>query len=69
MKENKMITEELISKDEARKALGGIGNTKFYQLLNAGEIQAVKIGKSLRVRRSEIERFIKNLPSYKNEGE
>lgn len=61
--------DELLSKDEARKSLGGIGTTKFYQLLNAGEIQAVKIGKSLRVRRSEIERFIKNLPSYRNEGE
>ncbi|HOO51565.1 MAG TPA: helix-turn-helix domain-containing protein [Alphaproteobacteria bacterium] len=63
------MQDELLSKDQARIALGGIGNTKFYQLLNAGEIQAVKIGKSLRVRRSEIERFIKNLPSYKNEGE
>lgn len=64
-----MSRDELLSKEDARKALGGIGNTKFYQLLNQGQISAVKIGKSLRVRRSEIERFISTLPEYKNGGE
>ncbi|OFW87511.1 MAG: hypothetical protein A3J37_07255 [Alphaproteobacteria bacterium RIFCSPHIGHO2_12_FULL_45_9] len=63
------MQDELISKEDARKALGGIGNTKFYQLLNQGQISAVKIGKSLRVRRSEIDRFISTLPEYKNGGE
>lgn len=59
------MQDELLSKEDARQALGGIGNTKFYQLLNQGKIKAVKIGKSLRVRRSEIDRFISTLPEYK----
>lgn len=58
------MPDELLSKDEARKALGGLGVTKFYQLLNEKKLEAVKIGKSLRVKRSEIERFISALPSY-----
>ena len=60
------MQDELLSKEQARKALGGIGVTKFYQLLNQGLLEAVKIGKSLRVRKSEIERFISTLPTYQN---
>ena len=56
--------DELLDKNEARKALGNIGNTKFYELLNDGEIMAVKIGKSLKVKRSEISRYISTLPAY-----
>lgn len=58
------MQDELLNKEDAKKALGGIGNTKFYSLLKAGNLKAVKIDKSLRVRRSEIERFISALPAY-----
>jgi hypothetical protein len=42
-----MKDDELLDKDQAREALGGIGTTKFYQLLNKGELNAVKVGKRL----------------------
>lgn len=35
-----------------------IGRTKFYQLLNAGEIKAVKIGKKTLVPQSAILQWI-----------
>jgi excisionase family DNA binding protein len=63
-----MTQDELLDKDQSRQALGGIGNTKFYQLLNNGDIRGVKVGKRLMIRRSEILRFISSLPSYKSEN-
>jgi excisionase family DNA binding protein len=41
-----------------------IGRTKFYQLLNAGEIKAVKIGKKTLVPQSAILQWIEELPAY-----
>jgi excisionase family DNA binding protein len=59
-----MENDKLLNKDEARQALGGIGLTKFYQLLNEGDLEAVKIGKRLMIRRSEVDRYIASLPQY-----
>lgn len=59
-----MSDDELLDKTEARKALGNIGTTKLYQLLNSNQIKGVKIGKCLKIRRSEIERYISELPEY-----
>lgn len=63
-----MIDDQLLDKAEARKALGNIGATKLYQLLNNKHLQAVKVGKSLKIRRSEIARYIAELPAYKAEN-
>lgn len=57
-----MSNDQLLSKIEARKALGGIGNTKFYALLRDNTISGVKLGKRLMIRRSEIDRYISSLP-------
>jgi excisionase family DNA binding protein len=62
-----MTQDELLDKTEARKLLGGIGITTFYKLLNSNKIKAVKIGKCLKIRRSEINRYISELPEYKSE--
>ena len=59
-----MTNDELLDKNQAREALGGIGNTKFYSLLNEQKLAAVKVGKRLMVRRSEINRYISSLPAY-----
>lgn len=37
-----------------------IGRTRVYQLLAKREIPAVRIGRSLRVRREDLERFIED---------
>ncbi len=63
--ESNNISDELLDKSEARKALGGIGITKFYELLNSGQLKGLKIGKRLMIRRSEIIRCISTLPAYK----
>ncbi|MBL8642110.1 MAG: helix-turn-helix domain-containing protein [Alphaproteobacteria bacterium] len=42
-----------------------VGRTKFYQLLNAGEIKAVKIGKKTLILETSIHEWIFSLPSYK----
>lgn len=59
------MDDKLLNVDQAVEALG-IGKTKFYELLRVGEIRASKIGKALRVRRSELERFIESLPEYRS---
>ena len=46
----------------------GIGRTKAYELLNSGELPAVKIGKSTFIRRSDWSRFIATLPIYQTTG-
>lgn len=40
------------------------GRTRAYQLMNAGHIKAVKMGKSTLIERSSIDEFIATLPTY-----
>ena len=52
------ITEpETFSITGAAKKLG-IGKTKIHALINAGEISRIMIGKSPRICRSEIDKFL-----------
>jgi excisionase family DNA binding protein len=44
----------------------GMGRTKFYAKLNAGEICAVKIGRRTLVPDEEIEKFVQSLKSYRS---
>ncbi|QGP79580.1 hypothetical protein [Sphingobium sp. CAP-1] len=37
--------ELLLSNRDARAALGGIGNTSFFALINQGKLDRVKIGR------------------------
>lgn len=57
------MTQKSLSIQEAKTMLG-IGTTKFYQLINSGELRAHKIGKRTIVLRSDLEEFISNLKSY-----
>lgn len=47
---------ELISVDDTL-ALMGIGRTKLYELLNANEIESVKIGRRTLIRRASLRQF------------
>ena len=40
----------------------GIGRTTFYQELKNGRVKAKKLGRSTLIPKSELERFIKELP-------
>lgn len=48
---------------EARAMLGGIGETRFYELVHEGQLELVKLGRLSRVTTASIRRFIESLPS------
>jgi putative molybdopterin biosynthesis protein len=37
-----------------------IGRTKSYELVTKGELPAIRVGRSLRVRAQDLERFVQN---------
>jgi excisionase family DNA binding protein len=41
----------------------GVGHTKFYELLKAGELAARKMGRKTLIERSEAERWLRSLPT------
>lgn len=45
-------------------AATGLGRTKIYQLANAGELKARKIGKRTIVLKDDLEAFLNGLKSY-----
>ena len=57
------MTPELLTIPEFCKSVN-IGQTRFYQLLNSGKINAVKLGKKTLVKREELESFVSNLSPY-----
>ena len=57
--------DELLDKKQACQALGGLGFTKFYELLKTGELTAVKIGNRTFCKSSEIQRYLSELSAYK----
>ncbi|MBB3264038.1 excisionase family DNA binding protein [Azospirillum sp. OGB3] len=44
------------------KAKIGVGTTKFYELLNEGKIDAVKIGRKTLILTNSLEKYVANLP-------
>jgi excisionase family DNA binding protein len=57
-----LVERELLSPVEAAHVLG-MGRTKVYELIQTGAIQSMKIGKSRRIPRREIDRYIESLIS------
>ncbi len=53
----------LISVAGARKELGGISNTTFYELVKAGDLPTIKIGRRTFVATSELDAFVKRQSS------
>lgn len=47
--------------DVGTKFLGGLGITKTYELINAGELRKVNIGRRGFVTRASIEAYVKRL--------
>ena len=53
----KSITREWLSYSEAQQ-YAGIGRTKLWELLNAGEIRAAHVGKAVRISRQSLESYM-----------
>jgi excisionase family DNA binding protein len=50
-------TEYLMSPEELAKFLG-LGRTRTYELLSAGIIPSVRIGRLRKIRRTDVDRFV-----------
>jgi excisionase family DNA binding protein len=42
----------------------GVGNTKGYELINSGELEAVKLGRSTRITWESVKQLIQNAPRF-----
>jgi hypothetical protein len=54
----------LYSLTQARQQLGGISHEKLYQLVRAGDLEIVKLGRRSFVARDELTRFAASLPPF-----
>jgi excisionase family DNA binding protein len=52
-------TEYVMSPEELAKFLG-LGRTRTYELLSAGAIPSVRIGRLRKVRRTDVDRFVES---------
>jgi excisionase family DNA binding protein len=48
--------QEFISLNQLQKILG-IGSTKAYDLVVSGELPAIRVGRAIRVRRADLDRW------------
>ncbi len=55
------MQQPLLYKPEAAAAALGIGRSKFFELVAAGEIETVRIGRSRRVPAQAIEAYVAQL--------
>lgn len=51
----------LLRETEARAYLGDMSRSKFYELMGAGIIPSVKIGRSRRIAWVDLERYVERL--------
>ncbi len=55
------MTSALLYKPEAAAAELGIGRSKLFELIAAGQIETVQIGRSRRVPREALEHYVARL--------
>ena len=55
------VTPRIHDVPTSRKILGGIGHTKFYDLVGSGQIKLVKIGKRSFCTDDELARYVETL--------
>ena len=60
------MSQMLYTVVEAAKVLS-IGRTRLYELINAGHLEAVKIGTSTRIRDEALRAFVESLPQMVGE--
>lgn len=57
--------ERLLTPEDVASVLQ-IGRTRVYELLTYGKLRSVRIGKSRRIRRSDLDEFISSLVTESN---
>lgn len=58
----------LVNRHDARRMLGGIGDSKLYDLFNRGEIEGVFIDNKRLFRVSSIEAYVARLTNAQPDG-
>lgn len=58
MKGGGVMTEVMLLKPEEAASLLRVGRTKLFQLVWSGELPVVRIGRSVRLPRADLERWI-----------
>ena len=62
MTDERTTRNQLYRVTEAAEVLG-IGRTSVYALLKSGALRSVHVGRSRRITSSDLDRFIRSLPS------
>ena len=57
------MTSELLTLTEFCKT-ANVGKTKAYELINRGEVPAVKLDNKTMIRRSDVENWLSSLQAY-----
>ncbi len=52
----------LLPNPDARHRMGGICNTKFYELIASGKLEAVKLGRRTFVTAASVDAYVASLP-------
>lgn len=53
----------LLTEEQARAELGGIGRTKLWELVRSGELRGRRIGRRLMFSPDDLRRFVESLPA------
>jgi excisionase family DNA binding protein len=52
------MPDRLLRVPEVRERLGRVSRESIYKLINSGQLTSVKLGRSRRIRESDLEQFI-----------
>ena len=57
-----MTIEPVVVPPKVGFAAIGVGNTKGYELIKSGELEAIKIGRATRITWASVKRLVENAP-------
>ncbi len=63
---NQSIELTHVSVDKGRELVGGLGHSKFYELIAEGKIDAFKAGRRTLISVASIRRYLNSLPQTKS---
>ena len=58
---SRLVVRPLLVSVEQAAGLLGIGRTTLYELIRRGEVRPIRIGRSVRIPRPELEAFVERL--------
>ena len=62
------MAEQLLYEIEGARLLVGIGRTKFYELIDSGDIESVRVGRRRLIPHDALVAFVERLRSEQHQG-